>query len=129
MSSKASALQRRLMLRKSIHQAADRADGPSLRRSLGPVNLVLLGVGCIVGAGVYVMTGAVAANYAGPAVVLSFALSGLACGFAALCYAELAAVLPVAGSAYAYAYAVLGEVFAWIMRERAVATAPTARLG
>jgi basic amino acid/polyamine antiporter, APA family len=115
MSSKVSAASHRLLLRKNIHQATDSADGPSLRRSLGPVNLVLLGVGCIIGAGVYVMTGTVAANYAGPAVVLSFAVSGLACGFAALCYAELAAVLPVAGSAYAYAYAVLGEVFAWIM--------------
>jgi basic amino acid/polyamine antiporter, APA family len=84
-----------------------------LQRSLGPVNLILLGVGCIIGAGVYVMTGVAAANYAGPAVVLSFGLAGLACALAALCYAELAAQFPVAGSAYSYTHAILGERFAW----------------
>jgi APA family basic amino acid/polyamine antiporter len=105
----------RLLLRKSLAASPVAAEGGGLQRTLGPINLVLLGVGCIIGAGVYVMTGAAAANYAGPAVVLSFALAGLACAFAALCYAELAAMLPVAGSAYSYAYAVLGEVFAWIM--------------
>jgi APA family basic amino acid/polyamine antiporter len=101
------------MLRKRIDLTPP--EGTGLRQTLGPVNLVLMGVGCIIGAGVYVMTGAAAANYAGPAVVLSFALAGLACTFAALCYSELAAMLPVAGSAYAYAYAVLGEGAAWVM--------------
>jgi basic amino acid/polyamine antiporter, APA family len=85
----------------------------ALQRSLGPVNLVLLGIGCIIGAGVYVMTGVAAANYAGPAVVLSFALAGFACAFAALCYAELSTQFPVSGSAYSYAYGILGQEAAW----------------
>jgi APA family basic amino acid/polyamine antiporter len=75
----------------------------------------MIGIGCIVGAGVYVMTGTAAANYAGPAVIVSFALAGLACGFTALCYAELSSTLPVAGASYSYAYAALGEVFAWTL--------------
>ncbi|WP_174297817.1 amino acid permease [Sphingomonas bacterium] len=86
-----------------------------LRRSLGPVQLVLIGVGCIVGAGVYVMTGTAAATYAGPAVILSFLIAALACGFTALCYAELASVLPVSGASYTYAYAALGELWAWAL--------------
>lgn len=81
MTSKTSALMRRLLLRKGV----DTANDPALRRVLGPVHLVLLGVSCIIGAGVYVMTGAAAANYAGPAVVVSFALAGLACAFTAFC--------------------------------------------
>ena len=85
----------------------------ALQRSLGPINLVLLGIGCIIGAGVYVMTGVAAANYAGPAVVLSFALAGFACAFAAFCYAELSTQFPVSGSAYSYAYGILGEKAAW----------------
>lgn len=84
-----------------------------MRRTLGPIQLVLIGIGCIVGAGVYVMTGAAAAQYAGPAVILSFVIAAVACGFIAMCYAELASVLPVSGASYAYAYTVLGEVFAW----------------
>jgi basic amino acid/polyamine antiporter, APA family len=85
------------------------ADEPMLQRSLGPVSLVLLGMGSIIGAGVYLMTGVAAANYAGPAVVLSFALAGFACAFAALCYAELSTQFPVSGSAYSYAYRILGQ--------------------
>jgi APA family basic amino acid/polyamine antiporter len=84
-----------------------------LQRSLGPFNLILMGIGCIIGAGVYVMTGVAAANYAGPAVILSFALAGFACAFAALCYAELSTQFPVSGSAYSYAYGILGEKVAW----------------
>jgi APA family basic amino acid/polyamine antiporter len=91
------------------------AGAPRLARSLGPLQLVLLGVGCIVGAGVYVMSGVVAANYAGPAVILSFALAALSCGFVALCYAELAGRLPVAGSAYSYTRFALGRGPAWAM--------------
>ena len=86
-----------------------------LRRALGPVNLTALGVGAIIGAGIFVLTGTAAAQNAGPAVVLSFALAGVACVFAALCYAEFAALVPVAGSAYTYSYATLGEIFAWII--------------
>lgn len=87
----------------------------SLHRALGPVNLTALGVGAIIGTGIFVLTGTVAAQNAGPAVVLSFVLAGLASIFAALCYSEFAALVPMAGSAYTYGYATLGELFAWII--------------
>jgi APA family basic amino acid/polyamine antiporter len=86
-----------------------------LKRALGPVNLTTLGIGAIIGAGIFVLTGKAAANYAGPAIVISFVLSGLACAFAGLCYAEFAAMIPISGSAYTYAYATLGEFLAWII--------------
>jgi amino acid transporter len=86
-----------------------------LRRVLGPISLTALGVGAIIGAGIFVMTGRVAAQDAGPAVVLSFVVAGFGCLFAALCYSEFASMAPVAGSAYTYAYATLGELFAWII--------------
>jgi APA family basic amino acid/polyamine antiporter len=86
-----------------------------LHRALGPIALTASGVGAIIGAGIFVMTGQVAAEYAGPAVVLSFIVAGIGCLFAALCYAEFAALAPVAGSAYTYAYTTLGELFAWII--------------
>ena len=87
----------------------------TLRRVLGPINLMTLGIGAIIGAGIFVLTGAAAAKYAGPAIVLSFVLAGSACTFAGLCYAEFASLIPIAGSAYTYAYATLGELFAWII--------------
>ena len=87
----------------------------SLKRALGPVNLITLGIGAIIGAGIFVLTGSAAAKYAGPAIVLSFVLAGLACVFAGLCYAEFASLIPIAGSAYTYGYATLGEIFAWII--------------
>src|SRR5665213_2006260 len=105
----------RLLIRKSVDQVQREAAGQHLKRTLGAVNLVFLGIGCIIGAGIYVITGNAAANFAGPAVLLSFVVAGLACVFAGLCYAELASTMPVAGSAYTYSYATLGEVFAWIM--------------
>src|SRR6266849_2422405 len=86
----------------------------SLRRTLGVFQLTALGVGAIIGAGIFVLSG-LGAQYAGPALMLSFVLSGLGCAFAALCYAEFAAMIPLAGSAYTYAYATLGELFAWII--------------
>src|SRR4029077_7300049 len=86
-----------------------------LRRVLGPVQLSALGVGAIIGTGIFVLTGIAAHDKTGPALMLSFVVSGLACIFAALCYAEFAAMVPIAGSAYPYAYATLGEVFAWII--------------
>lgn len=86
-----------------------------LRRVLGPVQLTSLGVGAIIGAGIFVATGAAAHNVAGPALMLSYVVSGITCVFAALCYAEFASMVPVAGSAYTYAYATLGELFAWII--------------
>src|SRR5436190_18094934 len=87
----------------------------SLKRALGPVNLVALGIGAIIGAGIFVLTGQAAANYAGPAIVYSFILAGTACALAGLCYAEFAAMIPIAGSAYTYGYATLGELIAWII--------------
>ena len=86
----------------------------SLKRTLGPFQLTALGVGAVIGAGIFVLSG-LGAHYAGPALMLSFVLSGLGCAFAALCYAEFAAMIPLAGSAYTYAYATLGEIFAWII--------------
>ncbi len=87
----------------------------TLKRALGPLNLVSLGIGAIIGAGIFVLTGAAAAKYAGPAIVLSFVLAAFACVFAGLCYAEFASLIPIAGSAYTYGYATLGEIFAWII--------------
>jgi basic amino acid/polyamine antiporter, APA family len=87
----------------------------SLKRALGPVNLVTLGIGAIIGAGIFVLTGTVAATFTGPAIVLSFILAGVGCVFAGLCYAEFASLIPIAGSAYTYGYATLGELFAWII--------------
>jgi basic amino acid/polyamine antiporter, APA family len=86
-----------------------------LKRALGPTNLITLGIGAIIGAGIFVLTGAAAAQYAGPAIVLSFVLAGIACAFAGLCYSEFASLIPIAGSAYTYGYATLGEIFAWII--------------
>jgi APA family basic amino acid/polyamine antiporter len=86
-----------------------------LKRVLGPVTLTALGIGCIIGAGIFVLTGLAAREHAGPALVLSFVVAGIGCALAALCYAEFASTVPVAGSAYTYAYATLGELFAWII--------------
>src|SRR5580700_2611076 len=86
-----------------------------LRRVLGPVQLTALGVGAIIGTGIFVLTGIAAHDKAGPALILSFVLAGVACIFSALCYSEFASMVPIAGSAYTYAYATLGELFAWII--------------
>lgn len=86
-----------------------------LKRALGPVHLISLGIGCIIGAGIFVLTGHAAADYAGPGVVISFAIAGLGCLFAGLCYSEYASMIPVAGSAYTYTYATLGRFLAWII--------------
>ena len=98
---------------KSMSELAGETGG--LRRALTASNLVLLGIGAIIGAGIFVLTGTAAAQYAGPAIVLSFVLAGLGCLFAGLCYAEFASMIPVAGSAYTYGYATLGELVAWII--------------
>src|SRR5437763_2179995 len=86
-----------------------------LKRALGPINLVTLGIGAIIGAGIFVITGQAAAQFAGPAIIISFVLAGVACAFAGLCYAEFASLIPIAGSAYTYSYATLGELIAWII--------------
>ena len=85
------------------------------KRTLGPLSLISLGIGSVVGAGIFVQTGQAAALYGGPAIAISFVISGLACLLAGLCYAELAAMIPVSGSAYTYTYGSLGEIFAWIV--------------
>jgi APA family basic amino acid/polyamine antiporter len=90
-------------------------DGIPLKRTLSAANLVALGIGAIIGAGIFVLTGHASAAYAGPAIALSFVLAAVACAFAGLCYAEMASMVPVAGSAYTYAYATLGELIAWII--------------
>ena len=95
-------------------RAAEEGEG-SLRRTLTASNLTLLGIGAIIGAGIFVLTGNAAALYAGPGVVMSMILAGVACGFAGLCYAEFAAMIPISGSAYTYPYVVLGELLAWIV--------------
>lgn len=87
----------------------------TLKRSLSALNLLTLGVGAIIGAGIFVLTGQAAAKYAGPAIALSFVLAGIVCAFAGLCYAEFASIIPIAGSAYTYGYATLGEFVAWII--------------
>src|SRR6266576_6246196 len=93
---------------------ADAEDNP-LHRSLGPLNLTTFGIGSIIGTGIFVLTGTAASQNAGPALVLSMIISAVGCAFAGLCYAEFAAMVPVAGSAYTYAYATVGEIFAWII--------------
>jgi APA family basic amino acid/polyamine antiporter len=102
--------------RKSAAKLLNEAGGGSgLKRALGAIDLTLLGIGAIVGAGIFVLTGVAAAKYAGPAIVVSFMVSGFACAMAALCYAEFAAMIPVAGSAYSYSYATMGELAGWII--------------
>src|SRR5450755_1178547 len=106
----------RIFATKSLEMLDAEAKGENrLRRVLGPVGLTSLGVGAIIGAGIFVITGRVAANDAGPGVLLSYAVAGFACALAAFCYAEFASMAPVAGSAYTYAYATLGELLAWII--------------
>ena len=106
-----------LWARKPLHMLlaeAGETGEHSLKRTLGPFQLTSLGVGAVIGAGIFVLSG-LGAHYAGPGLMLSFVLSGTGCAFAALCYAEFAAMIPLAGSAYTYAYATLGELFAWII--------------
>jgi len=104
-----------VMTRKSIEELTAEANTGTLRRTLGPFSLTTLGVGAIIGAGIFVITGTAAAQYAGPALVLSMIFAAIGCAFAGLCYAEFASMIPVAGSAYTYSYATLGELFAWII--------------
>src|SRR6195256_6499235 len=106
----------KLFATKPLSMLLDEMQGENrLRRILGPVQLTALGVGAIIGTGIFILTGVAAHDRTGPALMLSFVMAGLACVFAALCYAEFASMVPVAGSAYTYAYATLGELFAWII--------------
>jgi basic amino acid/polyamine antiporter, APA family len=110
-------LKHQMLRRKSVATLMSDAETHSggLKRALGALDLTLLGIGAIVGAGIFVLTGVAAARYSGPAVTLSFVVSGFACAMAALCYAEFAAMIPVAGSAYSYSYATMGELVGWII--------------
>src|SRR6202012_1025160 len=99
---------------KSLDAIMATAEKKSLKRSLGPVQLTLLGIGAVIGTGIFVLT-ASAAQKAGPGMMVSFAIAGLVCALAALCYSELASMVPVAGSAYTYSYAVMGEPIAWLV--------------
>lgn len=111
-----------VMQRKSIATLQDEADatddamqehgGHALKRSLSSLDVVMLGIGCIIGAGIFVLTGHAAATNAGPAIILSFVLGAIVCALAGLCYAEMASTVPVSGSAYTYAYATMGELIA-----------------
>ena len=105
----------RIFLRKSVGQIQAEHEHGELKRSLGALNLVLLGIGCIIGTGIFVLTGRAAAQFAGPGIMISFVITGTLCAFVALCYAELASALPVSGSAYSYTYASMGEGAAWVM--------------
>src|SRR5215216_2005946 len=105
----------RMAMRKTVAQVQRETETSELKRSLGPWNLVFLGIGCIIGAGIFVRTGNAAALHAGPAVLFSYAIAGVICAFAGLCYAELASTLPVSGSAYTYSYTTIGEFAAWVM--------------
>src|SRR5881396_1996480 len=97
-----------------MHEAQEVGEH-SLKRSLGPINLVALGIGAIIGAGLFVRTAAAIAERAGPSVTLAFIVAGVGCAFAGLCYAEFASVIPIAGSAYTYSYVTMGELVAWII--------------
>ena len=102
---------------KSVEQSIADTDEPDhqLKKNLGALDLVVFGVGVIIGAGIFVLTGTVAASNSGPAIALSFVIAGVACALAALCYAEFASTVPVAGSAYTFSYATFGELVAWII--------------
>src|SRR5579863_4930145 len=105
-----------LFAKKSLSKILEEmSDGHRLQRVLGPKALTALGIGAVIGAGIFVATGEAAHNQAGPALMLSYVVAGVTCVFAALCYAEFASMVPVAGSAYTYAYTTLGELFAWII--------------
>lgn len=105
----------RLFIRKSVAQMQAEHKNGELRKTLGALNLISLGIGCVIGTGIFVLTGRAAAEYAGPGLMISFVITGILCAFVALCYAELAAMLPVSGSAYSYSYASMGELVAWFM--------------
>src|SRR5437899_5051265 len=111
-----SSMENPLFAKKPVHQLLEEMEGENrLRRILGPVQLSSLGIGAIIGTGIFVLTGIAAHDKTGPALMLSFVVAGLACIFVALCYGEFAAMVPVAGSAYTSAYATMGELFAWIV--------------
>src|SRR5207245_5369454 len=103
-----------LFATKSLSVITADAEKDLLKRALGPGQLIALGIGAIIGAGIFTLTGAAAAQHAGPAVTLAFVAAAIGCAFAGICYSEFATMLPIAGSAYTYAYATMGELLAWL---------------
>src|SRR6201994_144946 len=103
----------RLLAKKTDFSELEDENGPKLKRTLGPWGLTALGIGAVIGGGIFVITGQAAAEHAGPAIVLSFIIAAVCCSFTALCYAEFATLIPMSGSSYSYAYATLGELAAW----------------
>jgi len=93
----------------------EKNSGKSLKRAIGPLGLIIMGLGCIIGAGIFIVTGVASANYSGPALVLSFVISAVACVFTALCYAEFSSMVPISGSVYTYTYVAMGEIWAWMI--------------
>src|SRR5215475_4195780 len=104
-----------LLVKKTDFSDNDAKEGPCLKRTLGPWGLTALGIGAVIGGGIFVITGQAAAEHAGPAIVLCFVMAAVCCSFTALCYAEFATLIPMAGSSYSYAYATLGELVAWFI--------------
>src|SRR5262245_8951036 len=104
-----------LFVRKPMQQVLAEAEEPRLKRLLGPWSLVAIGIGAIIGAGLFSLTGIAAAEHAGPAVIISFLIAAVGCALAGMCYSELASIIPISGSAYTYAYATMGELIAWII--------------
>lgn len=105
---------KQIFQKKPIAKLMQESKQKTLARTLGALDLTMLGIGAIVGTGIFVLTGVVAAKHSGPAIILSFAIAALACAFAAFCYAEFASSVPVSGSVYTYTYATMGEVFAFV---------------
>lgn len=109
-------MKRNIFGRKPINDLLDEdKDENSLKRTIGPLNLIIMGLGCIIGAGIFIVTGVASAEYSGPALVLSFVISAIACIFTALCYAEFASMIPISGSVYTYTYVAMGEIWAWMI--------------
>jgi len=106
-----------------MQAASDSEHG--LKRALSATNLIFIGIGCIVGTGIFVITGTAAAQYAGPALSISFVISALVCMFVALCYTEFASMIPISGSAYSYAYTTVGELLAWFIGWNHASNSPT----
>src|SRR5690348_16357472 len=106
---------KQLLARKIDFSNDDNVYGPALRRALGPWGITALGIGAVIGTGIFVVTGTAAAEHAGPAVLISFIIAAICSGFSALCYAEFATLIPISGSSYSYAYASLGELAAWFI--------------
>src|SRR5438045_4803261 len=104
-----------LLIKKTDFSDVEKDEGPKLQRTIGKWGLTALGIGAVIGGGIFVITGQAAAEHAGPAIILAFIMAAVCCGFTAVCYAEVATLIPISGSSYSYAYATLGELAAWFI--------------